>query len=509
MHGRLFLFLYSLLFWTGSFPVFAETSPEVFRMTEKCGQNVTPLLAVDSEGRVWVAWLGNKDGDWDLYARYVAHDGWSSEIVIMDNPGDIADFDMAANGINEIWFACTTWAAEPDTVVREARFYSQGEVRRAYSDTLTIGDIKDELSNALFTFSFGSIGKLFFSKNDKPFLASGAVSLIITDLITGESNRVFVPIESSLADWGDSLFGLARTGDDSFWLASTGFWHFSGGIEGKDLIARYLWDGEWNGFRVAWGQTIDLFSIEDKISFRAIGADRSRRVYFAYAWDDDPSLETNYHLIVHCFDAATADSLGQWCFTDAQVAITDDSDLVGFILNRDGDIFVRALLDFVWYKPMELENDPTIVSAHPDAVVDRLGNIWVAWDDGKDIYVSSVHLSDMEVDDVLTSVESDSEDMDAMPAELLLTPNYPNPFNASTAIVFSIPFDTIGTLSFYDLLGQQVRTLVHGALESGEYGIIWDGKDDAGRAVSSGVYLYRLTVDGGRWTKTRKMVLIR
>ena len=339
MYYKLFLCLFILLLLTLPCLSFVEGSPEVLKITKGEGRNIKPALAIDSKGRIWVAWCGDRDGDWDLYARYIGHDGWSSEMVIMDNQWDIADFDMAANEINEIWFVWTTWSG-PDTVVREARFYSQGDVRSAYSDTLDVDVIGDPLSEELFTFSFESIGKLFFSRNDNPFLVSRP--FIITDLITGESNTVFVPVKGSLAVLEYGPYRIARTGKDSFWLVSMGLWEFLGGIVVDDIIARYLWDGEWDGFCVASGQSIYHLSHAENISFRAMGADRSRRVYLAYAWDDDPSLETNYRLIIKCFDAATADSIGQWSFTDAQVAITDDSDLVGFILNRDRDIFASA-----------------------------------------------------------------------------------------------------------------------------------------------------------------------
>ncbi|MFH1009562.1 MAG: T9SS type A sorting domain-containing protein, partial [Candidatus Latescibacterota bacterium] len=88
----------------------------------------------------------------------------------------------------------------------------------------------------------------------------------------------------------------------------------------------------------------------------------------------------------------------------------------------------------------------------------------------------------------------------------------PNPFNPSTTIRFSVPDVHQGAhveLAIYDLLGQKVRTLVASPVETSGMEVAWDGRDDLVREVSSGVYLYRLTTEGGKWTDTRKMVLIR
>jgi hypothetical protein len=85
--------------------------------------------------------------------------------------------------------------------------------------------------------------------------------------------------------------------------------------------------------------------------------------------------------------------------------------------------------------------------------------------------------------------------------------NYPNPFNPSTAIRFDIPRATEASLRIYNLRGQQVRKLFAGSVESGMHTINWDGTDDAGQAVSGGMYLYRLQSEN--MDTIRKMVLLK
>ena len=73
---------------------------------------------------------------------------------------------------------------------------------------------------------------------------------------------------------------------------------------------------------------------------------------------------------------------------------------------------------------------------------------------------------------------------------------YPNPFNPTTTIDFSIPSDSEINLSIYNIKGQKVKTLANEQLERGNHSVVWHGKDKYGKAVGSGVYFYKLKVNG-------------
>jgi len=88
-----------------------------------------------------------------------------------------------------------------------------------------------------------------------------------------------------------------------------------------------------------------------------------------------------------------------------------------------------------------------------------------------------------------------------------LRENYPNPFNPSTTLTFELPKQMDVELVIYDVLGRKVNTLVKGMQRAGVHQVIWNGADNYGRAVSSGVYFYRLTTEN--YSKTLKMVLMR
>jgi M6 family metalloprotease-like protein len=95
----------------------------------------------------------------------------------------------------------------------------------------------------------------------------------------------------------------------------------------------------------------------------------------------------------------------------------------------------------------------------------------------------------------------------AIPVALALLPNYPNPFNARTTIEFTIPDQEDVRVTLFDVLGRQVRTLVHGVRQPGAHRTIWDGRDDAGYSVGTGVYLCRLTA--GTLADVRRVLLLK
>jgi len=91
------------------------------------------------------------------------------------------------------------------------------------------------------------------------------------------------------------------------------------------------------------------------------------------------------------------------------------------------------------------------------------------------------------------------------PAHDALFENYPNPFNPSTTIRFSLGKSSHAELAVFNSLGQKIRTLAEGPQTAGMHMVQWNGCNDSGQRVSSGVYFYRLR--SGTYVKTMKMVL--
>jgi hypothetical protein len=94
-----------------------------------------------------------------------------------------------------------------------------------------------------------------------------------------------------------------------------------------------------------------------------------------------------------------------------------------------------------------------------------------------------------------------------LPMAYSLGQNVPNPFNPTTSIEFAIPKSGMVTVEVFNVLGQKVKTLVNEDLRAGYKRVDWDGTDDGGSAVASGVYLYRLKVND--FSETKKMLLLK
>ena len=132
-------------------------------------------------------------------------------------------------------------------------------------------------------------------------------------------------------------------------------------------------------------------------------------------------------------------------------------------------------------------------------------NGWAVGDNGTILYRN------------ITTGINDNVGLNDMPTKFNLEQNYPNPFwskatsrlagNPETAIRFSLPKTAQVKLEIYNLRGQRVRVMVDGQFASGYHTAIWDGRDESGRLLASGVYLYRMTAN--EFTKTQRMLLMK
>ncbi|MEA2097237.1 MAG: FlgD immunoglobulin-like domain containing protein, partial [Candidatus Cloacimonadota bacterium] len=84
----------------------------------------------------------------------------------------------------------------------------------------------------------------------------------------------------------------------------------------------------------------------------------------------------------------------------------------------------------------------------------------------------------------------------------------PNPFNPTTTISFSVTQNSdFVTLEVYNIKGQKVKQLVNNQLSAGKHSVIWNGKDNNGKSVTSGIYFYKMKA--GKFTSTKKMILLK
>jgi hypothetical protein len=133
------------------------------------------------------------------------------------------------------------------------------------------------------------------------------------------------------------------------------------------------------------------------------------------------------------------------------------------------------------------------------------GNWWGM--DGPQI-IGNIDAGGALISDPMNGLERHEAPGIAMSPEMLVASSYPNPFNASTQIRFSLPEQTDVSVAIYDISGRLVRELVSGAFPAGEHAVVWDGTNASGERVTSGIYLYSLSTSTDRRV-LGKMVLLK
>lgn len=94
----------------------------------------------------------------------------------------------------------------------------------------------------------------------------------------------------------------------------------------------------------------------------------------------------------------------------------------------------------------------------------------------------------------------------SLPKDFALGQNFPNPFNPETEISYELPGQSQMTITVFNLMGQRVRTLLNSRIAAGRHTVRWDGKDETGQSVPSGVYLYRMAAEGHVYQKTMALL---
>lgn len=169
------------------------------------------------------------------------------------------------------------------------------------------------------------------------------------------------------------------------------------------------------------------------------------------------------------------------------IGITDDIDPHIRLFNPSGRLLASAA-----------DNDFAIVSSQvlPDSGMYTIIADDVVGDDVGEYFL------------ILLKVPTDVDDeIFGLPAQFALYQNHPNPFNPLTTIGFSLLRSSAVGLEVYNILGENIRSLVSGRMPVGTHSVIWDGRDENGAEVPTGIYFYRLETD--EFLDTKKMLLLK
>jgi ELWxxDGT repeat protein len=136
--------------------------------------------------------------------------------------------------------------------------------------------------------------------------------------------------------------------------------------------------------------------------------------------------------------------------------------------------------------------------------LDAVNNYQEAWQHANKAITLAMSL--LRKDYSAQDIEKDK--LNALPEKFKINQNYPNPFNPETAIIYELPKQSHVTLKIFDILGKEVRTLVNEVKPVGTHRLLWDGRDEHGAILASGVYFYRLEA-GREFKSVMKMLLMR
>ena len=130
---------------------------------------------------------------------------------------------------------------------------------------------------------------------------------------------------------------------------------------------------------------------------------------------------------------------------------------------------------------------------------------------GCDWIVDSIDYSNAFFDSIDNCNESCStisnDEITQIPTTFLVHQNYPNPFNPITTLRYDLPENSHVTITIYDMIGRQVKTLINQTQDAGYRSVIWGATNDYGKPVSAGIYLYQ--IQAGEYISTKKMVLLK
>lgn len=171
---------------------------------------------------------------------------------------------------------------------------------------------------------------------------------------------------------------------------------------------------------------------------------------------------------------------------------------------------VRFFILVLILSSLNLFSQAIVVSTNTETYNYNLSTVQSLYFEMDNLYIQTdTVLDDFPLADIqsISFGDGTSAPESVIPLPFILSQNHPNPFNPDTTISFALQSTGNVVLEIYNLKGQKVKTLVNGTLASGDHKYEWNGSDEKGDRVSSGIYLYRLNVQDR--TESKKMMLLK
>ena len=483
-----------------------------------------PSLAVDREGNLYLAWLDLRN--WDITGRgniyfSSSFDGgrtWTKNIMIDPDRGAPTQPQLEVDTLGNIYFV---WSDEPRG---EIYFSMSCDKGTTWTQAVRVNDLPPYAFGARFTVDEDGVVYVIWSDERE----GGYWNTDIYFTYSADSGSSWMP-NVRVNDHPEADQMMADIAVDREGTIYVVWKDFRSGVK-YDLYSAYSVDRG-----STWTQNFVKVNNDDidgyVVNYPSLVVDsngglsvvwtycgrHTGGVYFSRSgnggWSWTRTVKVNTDSIYQYSDPCLSiDAQGRLYVAWHALAVYPDSFHIYFSMSQDSGR--------TWLSPNIQVDEMDWGALRPSLGAIKNGELYIAWDEvkdstgGADIYFSS--------DTVFSGIE-EWRDNPAVIRDFRLYQNYPNPFNSSTTLNYTLPqvigdrFKVKGghntshlipvTLKIYNILGQEVRTLVDKKQYPGHYEVRWNGKDEQGKELTSGVYLYQLDVGGYRVTK--KLVFLR
>ena len=386
---------------------------------------------------------------------------WNEQFTVIDGT-------RANQGIYPFYdgfiFTLTTYS--PDYTSHNLEFIAFDENGLLWSETVAL-----EVANVThFSNPKMKGNNLFFQFNDivYDFIINSDGTYSEPIILTNDSDLIYTNGNEN------KFFAITRDGTSG----TRDLHYFEDGI--------LMWDEAWT---VSIGDYGDLHTIFEDAGFYLIGFNYPDSVNidkFDYEHNliEESSFDyTSQNPIISEFDVYKQSE--KFIFVFDSMLSNYDVQFSYMITDNIGNVLVPEFSEIIMEREMMEFSGNTIFADNCVYMPIACGYKPLEGEYQRNYYVQKIDLSDF--------VEAEDENIILSKIELSC---YPNPFNPSTTIYFSITKESNVELSIFNIKGQKVKTLVNDNLEKGNHSVVWLGKDEADKSVSSGVYFYKIKFDG-------------
>lgn len=462
---------------------------QTMNVSNNTSNSINPSI-ISNKDIMYIFWKDNRDGDYEYYFRSYNEGHWSDikKLKIFNNV-NLSSFCIGdSNIIHLLWTENGTSKKLIYGRILDSTLIDSAEIYKTDSSYIGITScLFDELTRLLHvTFEVNSIdtSSTYYLFMDTNYVWSNK-EVIIESKYGNNHAKILKGKDSNIVClWfnEDSLNVEMMEKTDTSW------------IEGTKLINGF--EGVGRNFVAINDDSLNIHFVSHPGQVMTCPCN-----YLLYSkWDGNqwsipevvPSNDEHAYNTEHNYPSIALSKLNYpvicWQQNSWDIYMNLTNKFIGTALKTDAGWHVNTSLKF--YKPEK-----------PSISIDNDDNINYVWQDSTggdyDIYFYRTSL--------LTSIENDNNFI--FPDKIELNQNYPNPFNPNTQISFYLPLSSNIDLSIYNIIGQKIKTLYNGFMNTGKKEISWDGKNNHGEFVNSGIYIYKLETDAA--TISRKMILIK